>query len=251
MLTALAYRHGLALLPAERRTGLHPPPRVVFAAGLCALAVALLSPLDAAASSLFSAHMLQHLVLMVIAAPLLASSHPVLVLRRALPPRWRRVVLRAARRSADLLAHPAVVWLVGTVVLWAWHLPSLYEAALVHHPLHALEHVTLLGTASAVWAVALGRGRRPVSTPVGVLLLFATSLQSSALGAVLTLARTPLYPIHDAGVRLWGLTLLEDQQLAGAMMWMPPGLIYLTVMAVLLTRWFSSLDARPSARETS
>jgi cytochrome c oxidase assembly factor CtaG len=144
--------------------------------------------------------------------------------------------------TAHSLSHPAVVWAVGAMVLWAWHLPTLYEVALSHDSLHALEHVSLVASSALVWALALGRGPRSLATPAAVMVLFATALQSGALGAVLALARTPLYPIHASAAPLWGLTPLEDQQLAGVLMWVPPGLVYVTVMAGLLVRWFASLD---------
>jgi putative membrane protein len=250
-LTALLYRRGLAHQRAWRRPAARPAEVVAFAGGLLVLAVALASPLEGAASSLFAAHMVQHLLLMMVAAPLLVLGRPVVVLSQALPRRWRRVLRARARRrvrvTAHSLSHPAVVWAVGAMVLWAWHLPALYEVALSHDALHALEHVSLVASSALVWALALGRGPRSLATPMAVMVLFATALQSGALGAVLALARTPLYPIHAPAAPLWGLTPLEDQQLAGVLMWVPPGLVYVTVMAGLLVRWFASLDIR--ARE--
>jgi putative membrane protein len=209
--------------------------------------VALVSPLDGAAASLFAAHMAQHLVLMMVAAPLLAASRPLLVVGAALPAAGRRRLRRvAARRLATAMFHPVVVWTLGTVVLWAWHLPVLYDAAVRNDAVHAVEHVTLLGAAALLWAAVLGRSPRPLAAPAAVGLLFATMLQSSALGAVLTLAGSPLYSVHETTTAAWGLTPLEDQQLAGALMWVPPGVVYLGVMAGLLVRWLGSLDA-PSA----
>lgn len=261
-LTALLYRQGLAHQRAWRRPAVRPAQVVAFYGALLALAVALASPLEGAASSLFAAHMVQHLLLMMVAAPLLVLGRPVMVLSQALPQRWRRLLRARARRrvrvTAHSLSHPAVVWAVGAVVLWAWHLPTLYEVALSHDALHALEHVSLVATSALVWALALGRRPRSLATPAAVLVLFATALQSGALGAVLALARTPLYPIHAPAAPLWGLTPLEDQQLAGVLMWVPPGLVYVTVMSGLLVRWFASLDIRaqepagtPGARSPS
>jgi putative membrane protein len=247
-LTALLYHQGLAHQRAWRRPAARTAEVVAFSGGLLALAVALASPLEGAASSLFAAHMAQHLLLMMVAAPLLVLGRPVVVLSQAVPRRWRRVVRARTRRrvrvTAHSLSHPAVVWAVGVMVLWAWHLPTLYEVALSHDSLHALEHVSLVASSALVWALALGRGPRSLATPAAVMVLFATALQSGALGAVLALARTPLYPIHAPAAPLWGLTPLEDQQLAGVLMWVPPGLVYVTVMAGLLVRWFASVDIR-------
>jgi putative membrane protein len=243
VVAAVLYRQGLVNLRTRARAGPRPRQVWAFAGGLGALAVALASPLDGAAASLFAAHMGQHLLLMIVAAPLLAAGRPVLVMGAALPAGGRRRLRRvAARRPAAALLHPVVVWALGTVVLWGWHLPVLYDAAVRHDAVHAVEHASLLGTAVLLWAAVLGRGVRPLAAPAAVGLLFATMLQSSALGAVLTLAQAPLYSVHEATTSAWGLTPLEDQQLAGGLMWVPPGVAYLVVMAALLVRWLGSFE---------
>jgi putative membrane protein len=246
-LTALLYRSGLAHLGARRRQLVRPAHVAAFAGALLALAVALASPLDLAASSVFAAHMVQHLLLMLVVAPLLVCGRPVVVLGRAMPLRGRRLFVRIrarppVRAARDALLHPVAVWVIGAVVLWAWHLPVLYEAALRHDALHAFEHASLLATSALVWAVALGRARRSLAVPAASALLFATALQSGALGAVLALAQRPLYPIHASVAPSWGLTPIEDQQLAGGLMWVPPGIVYVVVIAGLLSRWLGSFD---------
>lgn len=246
LLAAVLYRQGLVNLRARARPGPSRRQVAAFAGGLIALAVALASPLDGAAASLFAAHMVQHLVLMMVAAPLLVAGRPVLVVGAALPTAGRRRMRRvAAWHAARALVHPVAVWVLGTVVLWAWHLPALYDAAVRTDAVHAAEHLTLLGVAVLLWAAVLDRGPRPLAAPAAVGLLFATMLQSSGLGAVLTLAGSPLYSVHEATTSAWNLTPLEDQQLAGALMWVPPGVVYLAVMAGLLVRWLGSLDAPP------
>jgi putative membrane protein len=246
-LTAVLYGWGLAHLGARRRQMVRPANVVAFAGALLVLAVALASPLEVAASSVFAAHMVQHLLLMLVVAPLLVCGRPVVALSQAFPLRGRRLLIRvrtyrSVRASIDALFHPVSIWVVGAVVLWAWHLPTLYEAALRSDSLHSLEHASLIATSAFVWAVALGRARRSLAAPAASGLLFATALQSGALGAVLALAQRPLYPIHAAVAPSWGLTPLEDQQLAGGLMWVPPGLIYLVVIAALLARWLGSLE---------
>jgi putative membrane protein len=253
--SAVLYRYGLARMGPRRRRTVRPAHVLAFYGGLIALAVALASPLEAAASSLFAGHMLQHLVLIVVAAPLLACGRPVVVLSTALPGELRRGLYRAGARprvraAADAVSHPAVLWATGAVVLWGWHLPVLYTAAVGDHAVHAVEHASLVATAALAWAAALGRGRRSVAVPVAALLLFATALQSGALGAVLTFARAPLYDVHATTAPLWGLTPLEDQQLAGAMMWIPPGLVYMAVIAGLLARWLGAVG-EPAGRQAA
>ena len=232
-------------LPARRR---HVAG---FAAGLAVLAVALASPLDGLAGQRFAPHMVQHLLLMLVAAPLIVSGRPVTVLLAAIPPGRRRALHRATSTGAwrlptAVLRHPIVVWALGTAVLWAWHFPALYDLALGNDAVHAAEHATFLGTAALFWGLVIGAGRRrsPVGRPVALALTFATALASSALGAALTFATAPLYPLQAARAAAAGVSPLEDQQLAGVLMWVPPGVIYLVTMATLLVRWFAELDAR-------
>jgi putative membrane protein len=249
VLTALLYRSGLAHLGARRRQLVRPVHAAAFAGALLVLALALASPLELAASSVFAAHMVQHLLLMLVVAPLLVCGRPVLVLGRAMPLRGRRLFVRvrarpSVRSARDALFHPVSAWVVGVVVLWAWHLPALYDLALRRDALHALEHASLIATAALVWALALGRARRSLAIPVASGLLLATALQSGALGAVLALAQRPLYPIHASVAPSWGLTPLQDQQLAGGLMWVPPGIVYMVVIAALLAHWLGSLEVR-------
>ncbi|MGI9022491.1 MAG: cytochrome c oxidase assembly protein [Acidimicrobiales bacterium] len=252
--TAFVYGRGRARLgrrivrPDGKRRALS------FYGGLLVLATALLSPLDALASSLFSGHMVQHLLLMVVAAPLLVYARPTAALVAGLPTGGRDLVRRAGGRGPDsrsgalrgtarLAAYPLVVLIVGALALWAWHMPVLYEAALAHEPVHMLEHASFVGAALLLWSVVFASGaRRGVPRPVAILLVFASGVQSTALGAVLLFASTPLYPAHTAGARLWDVSLLEDQEVAGALMWGPPALLYVVVMGWLLVRWFAEMD---------
>jgi cytochrome c oxidase assembly factor CtaG len=252
-LTALLYRSGLAHLGARRRQLVRPVHVAAFAGALLALAIALASPLDLAASSVFTAHMIQHLLLMLVVAPLLVYGRPVMVLGQAMPLRGRRLFVRvrarpSVRSARDALFHPVSAWVIAVVVLWAWHLPTLYEAALRRDALHALEHASLIATAALVWALALGRTRRSLAIPAASGLLLATALQSGALGAVLALAQRPLYSIHASVAPSWGLTPLEDQQLAGGLMWVPPGIVYTVVIAALMAHWLGSLDVPDGER---
>jgi putative membrane protein len=248
VMTALLYRSGLAHLGRRRRQLVRPVHVAAFAGALLALAVALASPLELAASSVFTAHMVQHLLLMLVVAPLLVYGRPVVVLGQAMPLRGRRMFVRFrahrfVRSARDALFHPVSAWAIAVVVLWAWHLPALYEAALRRDALHVLEHASLIATSALVWALALGRARRSLAIPAASGLLLATALQSGALGAVLALAQRPLYPIHASVAPSWGLTPLEDQQLAGGLMWVPPGIVYVVVIAGLLARWLGSFEA--------
>jgi cytochrome c oxidase assembly factor CtaG len=213
------------------------------------LALALLSPLHSASATLLSAHMVQHLLLIVVAAPLLVLGRPGRALVMSLPHSLRRSVVapglaRATHRIGRWLNRAVPAWIAFTIALWAWHLPAAYGAAVQSEPIHAVEHLCFLGTAMAAWSVVLrDRPWEGMGALGRALFLLATAAQSGLLGALLLFAPTPLYPVHGLGPASWGLTPLQDQQLAGAIMWIPPGAIYLLVSAVLLLRWFRSMDA--------
>lgn len=225
-----------------------------LAAGLGAVAAVLSPPFERLAAERFAAHMLQHLLLILVAAPLLAVGRPVAVARQALPPRAARALHRLTpapvRRTGRRLRHPVVVWVLGTAVLWGWHLPAPYQQALRSDTAHAAEHAMFLGAAGLFWSVVLRAGRSraapepAAARPAAVALVFATALASGALGAVLTFAGAPLYPAQAAVAEAAGADPLVDQQQAGALMWMPPGLVYLAVMTTLAVRWFGELDRR-------
>jgi putative membrane protein len=214
-----------------------------FAGGLVSLGVALLSPLDPLSDVLASAHMVQHLLLVLVAAPLLALSAPAGALLRGSPAVVRSSVtssrrrLRLTVRAMHALRNPAVVWLLHVATLWLWHAAVLYGAALEHPLVHALEHTTFLVTGVLFWRVVVGARAVRVSPGLGVLLVFGMTLQSSLLALLLTFARTPWYPGYTATTRPWGLEQLADQQLAGAIMWVPAGFVYLGVALALLVGW--------------
>jgi cytochrome c oxidase assembly factor CtaG len=246
VVAAVAYGSGVRRL-RRRRSAVRV---AAFAGGLLAVAVALLSPLDRVSEALFSAHMLQHLVLMVVAAPLLVVGRPLTTGLVGLPRGARRAAARLRRSIAPVgrwLRRPAVAWVVLTVPLWAWHTPALYTAALERAPVHALEHATFLVPSMLVWSVALDGRRRSLLGALGrAAFLVATAVQGGVLGALLLFASSPLYPVHGAGPSRWGLTPLEDQQLAGGLMWIPPMAVYLVAAAALVLGAFRDVEARPT-----
>ena len=255
-LLGAAYGCGARRLWRGGRRAVSGRQAAAFAAGLAVVALALLSPLDGVAAALFAAHMAQHMLLIMVAAPLLVLGAPGLPLLVALAPRWRRRLARLRRRGdvaagRRLLRHPAVAWGLHVGALWAWHLPVPFQAALASPPVHAAEHASFLGTAVLFWWVVLSpRARRPAAAPGGaVLYLFAAALQGSALGALLTLAPAPLYPLQAAAAASWGLAPLTDQQLAGLVMWIPADLVYLGTAGTLFMRWLLSLEAHDPRRE--
>ncbi|MEO7986220.1 MAG: cytochrome c oxidase assembly protein [Gemmatimonadales bacterium] len=229
-----------------------------YGAGIAALVVALVSPLDAFGEALFWGHMVQHLVLILVAAPLLVLGAPMLpalwVLdagpRRRLGLWWNRA--RVVPGVVAVLTTPLVTWGLHVGVLWAWHLPAAYQAALANERIHVIEHLSFLGTALLFWWVVLQpAGRRRLNRGMSVLYVVTAGMQGGLLGALLTLAGTPFYPAQSVAAATWGLTPLEDQQLAGLIMWLPAGLVYLAAASALFVSWLSAEDGRISLREVS
>jgi len=208
-----------------------------FAGGIATLAVALLSPIDGVATALFVVHMIQHMLLVVVAAPLLVLGDPALASLWALGIDARRGVggwWRTQRMLPALwgtLRRPLVAFTLHVAALWLWHLPTFYDAALRNEGIHVAEHVSFLATALLFWyPIADPHPRRRFGIGVATLYLFAAGLQCTLLGALITMARHPWYVGHYATTAAWGLTPLEDQQLAGLVMWIPAGLVYLVAL---------------------
>ena len=215
-----------------------------FWTGWTALALALLSPLHWLGERLFFAHMIEHEVLMVIAAPLLAVARPLGAFLWAVPQYWRMRLGAAAQVPLiavpwRVLRNPLVATLVHGVALWAWHMPLLYNAVLVDIAMHRLQHACFFFTAVLFWWSMFYGPLRERGYGIALGCLFFTSLHSAVLGIFLTLARQPWYPQQGEFAAMCGLTPLEDQQLAGLVMWIPPGLIYLGFALFFAARWIS------------
>ncbi|MER7614614.1 cytochrome c oxidase assembly protein [Nonomuraea wenchangensis] len=208
-----------------------------FAGGLGSVAAALLPPLDAVADERFSTHMLQHMILISAAGPLLAAGSPGLPLTLALPRRARRVLALARHVLRRVPRRPVAAWAAHVGVLWFWHLPGPYELALRDPVAHLVEHACFLGTSYLLWTHVLSSSRSRLNPPVAILYLFATALPSAALGAVLTLAGAPLFPGQAAAALASGADPLTDQQLAGLIMWIPADLVYLGAIFAVFLAW--------------
>jgi putative membrane protein len=203
--------------------------------------------------SLFAMHMVEHELLMAVAAPLLVIGRPMIALLWALPSTGRRAVgaigsSPPTRRVWLLLTGTVFAWALHTVVLWAWHIPALFESAMRNEALHALQHASFLGAALVYWSSLLGRPHRRAGVAgagrgAAVLSLFATSMQTGVLGALLTLGSVPWYPAYGDAAAPWGLTPLEDQQLAGLLMWVPGGVAYTGAALALLASWLRDAEA--------
>jgi putative membrane protein len=233
----------------------NPVPRtrtLAFVAGMAALAVALLSGIDRYDTSLFSIHMVQHVLLTLVAAPLIALSAPITVLLRvASPGTRRRVILPLLHaRVTRVLAFPVVAWLIFAAVMWVSHFSPLFDAALEDPLVHDLEHVIYLAAALLFWwpAVAFDPAPWRMPHPVRALYVFLQMTQNTLLAVVIVNAQSVLYPHYATVQRAWGPTPLADQQMAGAFMWVAGDLLFLTATMAILVGW-SRAEGRDAARE--
>jgi putative membrane protein len=228
------------------------PPRfeaTSFAIGWCAMAAAILPPLDAAAVQLFSAHMSQHELMMLVGAPLLTAGRPLPKVLGGLPP-GARVLAAHVLQSAPAagawraLTMPVVAWVLHGLAVWVWHVPALYQLAVRNEGVHALQHAMFVGTAVLFWwGVLYGRYGR-AGYGAAAFFVFLTVVHSGMLGAAVALAPSPLYPDYAASSHAHGVDPLADQQLAGLIMWIPAGLI-LTVLGIgLFAAWLGEAGRR-------
>ncbi|MGZ8474849.1 MAG: cytochrome c oxidase assembly protein [Candidatus Limnocylindria bacterium] len=235
-----------------------PPYRSwLFLGGLAAIGLALLSPIEAYVGALFSVHMVQHIILEFLAAPLLLAGAPItLTLRTASPGVRRRLLAVLQSRIVHVVSFPVIAWVLFAAVNWGWHFSVFYDQALESAPLHYFQHATFLGAALLFWWPVLGVDPAPwrLPHPVRVLYLFLAMPQNSFLGVALLSASTALYPHYVTNVRSWGLTPLADQQLGGMLMWVIGDLAFVAGMGVVVLAWMrheerrtARLDARLAA----
>jgi cytochrome c oxidase assembly factor CtaG len=255
-LSAWLYARGVRRLWAAsgHGRGVRPWEAACFAGGWFALFVALVSPLHPWGRVLFSAHMTQHEVLMLVAAPLLVLGRPLVVFAWALPLNWARAIGRATNRPGwqrfwVAISNPLAAWVIHAVALWAWHVPALFQATLEYEWVHAAQHLSFLMSAALFWWAVMHGRNRAVGFGAAVLYLFTTALHNQILGALLTFAKGVWYPAYLDTTQSWGLTPLEDQQLGGLVMWIPAGVVYIIAGLALVAGWMRDSERRVQRRE--
>jgi putative membrane protein len=226
-----------------------PWQAVAFILGCASVAASLLSRLDRWSEILFSAHMTQHEILMLISAPLMVLGRPFIATLWALPPRLRSAIGQMAhQRSVTVLweaaTGPMTVLILHAVVLWVWHMPILFESALHNDSVHAFQHLGFFLTAALFWwALIHGRYGR-LGYGIGVLFVFATAMHTQILGALLTFGNRVWYPTHAARTAAAHTSPLQDQQFAGIVMWIPFGVVFLLVGLALFAAWLGEAERR-------
>jgi len=246
--SALVYLAGDARVRRARGRVPRPRARVAFLSGLVVVLIALTGPLDAAVETSFSWHMTQHLLLAMVAAPLLLLGAPLTLALQAWPGRPRRLTLLVLHgRPARVLARPVVCWALFFVVLWAVHLTGIYDAALRNPWVHALEHGLLLATALLFWMPIVRADPSPgmLSYPGRILYLFVAMASMAFLGLVLVSAKAPLYATYAREEGRAGA--IADQQAAGAVMWAGTMVLIVPALAFVLFDWMRA-DEREARR---
>jgi cytochrome c oxidase assembly factor CtaG len=225
---------------------------LLFTSGVLVMLLALVSPVDTLGDYyLFSAHMLQHLLLIQVVPPLLLLGIPAWVFTKIL-------TVPLVARLKRVLAQLPVAWLLSAVILWVWHVPALYDAALASENVHIFQHLTFLVSAAIFWwPVLTPLAERRADFLPAMLYLFTAGIATSALGIFLTFAPAGFYPaylhpIDEFGAlslirNVWGLSPATDQQLGGLLMWVPGGLVYLVAILGVLARWYSEAEVDDSA----
>jgi putative membrane protein len=220
---------------------------IFFVSGVTVLCLSLISPIDPLGDQyLFSAHMMQHLLLILIVPPMLLLG---ITKERLL--RWRRY--STMRRAESMLGRPSIAWSSNMLMMVVWHIPALYNAANANTSIHILEHMTFLITGCMFWW--------PIFTPLteerlrpaaAMLYLFGAAVVSTLLGIIITFLpvghyQPYLHPSDELGAlhlvrQTWGISAAEDEKLAGLLMWVPGCTVYFVVLLLELGRWYQTPD---------
>ncbi|NQW55825.1 MAG: cytochrome c oxidase assembly protein [Chloroflexi bacterium] len=250
-LVGLLWARAIRQVAREHPGNPYPRRRTVsFAVALAFVLLALQSGIERYDTTLFSMHMVQHLILLFPVPILLLQAGPVTLLLRVASPRWRaRILAILQSRAVGVISHPLVGWTLLVAVMWGTHLSTLFEAALEDPFLHNMEHSLYLGTALLFWApiFSVDPIRHRLRGGSALAYLITQMPQNSFLGVAIMWSTTPLYPHYLTLQRAWGPSPLEDQQLAGAIMWLVGDALFLAAIFVVLAALAKSED-RPKSR---
>jgi len=218
--------------------------RIAFLGGLLVFVAALSQPLDDISDYyLLTAHMIQHMLLMFAVVPLLLIGTPSWLISKILSPRLLNRVWAA-------ITQPIPAFIIANVIIIGWHFPVAYDAALQHQPIHIMQHNSFLLAATISWWPVLGPmlpGQKRLTPLLQCLYLFALSLPSGILGAFITLSSPDSYKSYVGAPEIWGINRSTDHEIAGLLMWVLAGMIYLTMITTIFFRWSSSEEAKDNA----
>jgi cytochrome c oxidase assembly factor CtaG len=246
-----------------KRRGSHqlvkPWRSVSYLAGLAVLWIALMSPIDVLSSQFFFMHMVQHLLLVMIAPPLLLIADPMPVMMWGLPSnlrleigRWLRPESRF-RQTVRALTTPGLVWLYSVAVLVGWHDPRLYNLTLESELVHDLEHLTFFGTAMLFWWHVIGSAphiHRRLSRGVRIGYALSVVPPTALTGIAIAFASEPIYEYYTTVPRLGEMTVVQDQMLGGVIMWIPGSMMYIIAALVLIAHVVRSEEQKEPLPES-
>lgn len=222
---------------------------IFFILAVLSILAALLPPIDHVSEELLSIHMIQHMLLMMVGAPFFVFGYLDYYAKLGLSPSSRRLLWKLSRSLIGLgilrVGRPLVVAILYAFILWIWHLPLLYQSALNDKFIHNIQHLAFFIASYYFWKVLLRRvGRPALNEAAGIIYLFVASVHSASLGVLMALSPEVWYPYYNAKTMTYGLTALEDQQWAGAIMWMPAGTTYIVVAAWLVLKLLKDSDKK-------
>lgn len=241
----------LAVLPRNHRLGPRPWRVALFYLSLLLIVVALESPLDYLAQQLMWAHMIQHLILIMLVPELMLLGDPALPLLRGLPIAMRRRALgtalgwrwvHALGRALGRVSRPVPAFCLFALTLWAWHWPPFYNLTLRNQGVHDLEHLTFLATAILFWWQVIDQTqfRCRMSYLKRAIYVFLGAVANHLLAVILAFVTVPLYAYRHLAERPGGISALTDQQFAGGIMWVPGMFLYGTAFAIFLYKWLQA-----------
>ncbi|HTI44379.1 MAG TPA: cytochrome c oxidase assembly protein [Vicinamibacterales bacterium] len=242
------YLRGTILLARRGASGRRFEP-IAFAIGWSALVLSILPPIDSLSIEYFSVHMIQHELMMLVGAPLLILGRPLQRCLTGMPDSLRMPTARILQAPSmswtwRILTAPLVAWALHGLAIWVWHMPALYDAAVGNEAIHTLQHAMFVGTAALFWwGMLYGRYGR-AGYGVAVFYVFLTVVHTGILGAMVTFAGTPLYPIYAAPAAAHGIDALVDQQRAGLLMWIPAGLVMTLLGLALFAAWLGESERK-------
>jgi len=258
LVTAAIYARGFVRLHRQMPDRFPVWRLASFVAGIVALFIAIASPLEAFDDLLLQIHMTQHLLLMIVAPPLLLAGAPAIALIRGIPPRLARAVVgpvlrsRAVRRLFAWITEPLVCWIAFAAATWGWHLPAAFQLALRSDGWHVAEHACFLTTALMFWYPVIQPWPSVARWPRWAMLpyLLLADGQNTILAALFMFSERLIYPIYATAPRIAGFTPLGDQIVAGAIMWVPGSIFYLVPAALIMFQMLApQYLSRQSARE--
>ncbi|MFZ0546206.1 MAG: cytochrome c oxidase assembly protein [Candidatus Promineifilaceae bacterium] len=232
---------------------------IVYIIGLLVLGLALMSPIDVLGSQLFFMHMIQHIVLVSIVPPLLLSANPLPFFLWGMPGGIRKQFGRLLGRQGKLrlalqkFAGPGTVWVAYVIIYLGWHDPSFYNAALESELVHDLEHISFFGVAMLYWWLILGVGpvvHKPFSAIGRFIFLLMAIPPNMIAGMAIAFSHSPIYPHYEVMPRIWNISVMSDQRLAGVIMWVPGSMMYIMAALVAAARWLQDEEQKPALPES-